>query len=101
MDLKIIVESFGATFDSNMYLIASDVLVLMDNKLETGMALVRCVGDDENAGLTVHNMNSKQEVVDFADIFQAQQQWLQQGWISNKRQRRRIQQDEEKYLGER
>jgi hypothetical protein len=85
-NLRQIVESFGVTFDPNWTSIAVEKVLLTDNKLETGLASVKLVGDIGNAGRRVYEMIVTEQDganIDFANILQAQKQWMQHGWISN------------------
>jgi hypothetical protein len=85
-NLRQIVESFGVTFDSNWTSVAAEKVLLTDNKLETGLASVKLMGDISNAGRRVYEMIVTEQDganIDFANILQAQKQWMQHGWISN------------------
>ena len=84
--LRHIVEAFGVVFNSNWNSVATDTVLLTDNKLETGLASIKFVGNTDNVGGLVYDMiASEQEgaTVDLTNIIQAQKQWMQHGWISN------------------
>jgi hypothetical protein len=85
-NLRQIVEAFGVVFDPNWNSIATDTVLLTDNKLETGLASIEFVGNTNNVGTLVYDMIASDQEgakVNFMNVIQTQRQWLQHGWVSN------------------